>query len=62
VLGTSDPYVKVYFKHGSEKEVLLGNTKKFDDKEDVDWPDVFEYTYNPSVNPNPVRLIIQIHP
>jgi len=53
VLGTSDPYVKVYFKHGSEKDVLIGNTKKYDDKENVDWPDVFEYNYSPSVNPNP---------
>jgi len=49
ILGTSDPYVKVYSKEGSGAEVLLGNTNKFQDQENADWPYVFEIDYNPSI-------------
>jgi len=49
LLGTSDPYIKVYYQIGSAPETFIRNTQKFQDLETVDFPDVFEFDYDPTV-------------
>lgn len=51
IYGTSDPYVKVYSKIGSEPETNIGTTAKLTDTENPMWPDVINYEYDPTKQP-----------
>jgi len=51
VIGSSDPYVKVYLKEDGSSEVSLGKTATKTDNENPDFTDLFEFTYNKDKNP-----------
>jgi len=57
VLGTSDPYVKVYYTDSSTPEKLLGNTEKLQDTESPTWTTVFDFTYESGKSPK-LRFLV----
>ena len=51
LIGTSDPYVKVYLTQDGRAEELLKTSSKKNDDENPVWPDVFDFKYDPSKHP-----------